>query len=141
MAAGGDGVVSAEKTERVAASVDRPGSAGGWVMLQPMVAASRTILERPASLTEGVVEAMPIKVVKPIYPKAAQDSGLAGIVQVRATIAKNGRIVKAHAVTGPPVLRVAAEDALKQWRYQPTLLNGNPVEAKAVVEFRFGPNE
>ena len=129
------------QTEHKVASASRPESVGQWVMLQPTVAISRTITARPNNLTEGVVEAMAIHVVKPVYPQSAQDAHLGGLVQVRATIQKSGRIAKAHAVSGPPVLRVAAEDALKQWRYEPTLLNGHAVDTKAVVEFRFGLND
>lgn len=77
--------------------------------------------------------------VKPIYPEAAQDAGREGDVTIDAVIGKDG-LVTAARVTSPevhPDLAAAAIDAVRQWKYSPTLLNGNPVEVVMSVSVAF----
>jgi periplasmic protein TonB len=56
---------------------------------------------------------------------------------VEATIGRDGRVRSARAVSGPPLLRRAAEDAVRQWRYQPGMLNGEPMEVTTQVDVGF----
>jgi protein TonB len=73
----------------------------------------------------------------PDYPKLARDSGASGIVELTATIGTNGRVKSVVVVKGHPLLRQAAVDAVKQWVYKPTILNGMPVEAQTQVVLNF----
>ena len=71
------------------------------------------------------------------YPKMAKQTGAKGVVKLMATIATDGSIKKVTVVSGHPLLTGAAVDAVKQWRYRPTLLNGQAVEAETQVLINF----
>jgi protein TonB len=73
----------------------------------------------------------------PFFPPAAKRAHVTGLVTVEAVIGKDGKVVEAHAVSGPSVFRWIAEDAFRRWRYEPTLLDGQPVERVAQVDFCF----
>jgi TonB family protein len=75
--------------------------------------------------------------VEPVYPPEAQTEHIAGVVVVRLVIDKNGGVLNADYVSGPPVLVAAAIEAIKQWKYQPYLLNGVLVEVETTVEISF----
>jgi protein TonB len=71
------------------------------------------------------------------YPKIAKQTGAKGTVTLTATIAKDGSIKAVKVVAGHPMLVAAAAEAVKQWRYRPTLLNGQPVESETQVLVNF----
>src|SRR5262249_54374908 len=71
------------------------------------------------------------------YPKIAKQTGAKGTVTLSATIAKDGTIKAVKVVSGHPMLVAAASEAVKQWRYRPTLLNGQPVESETQVLVNF----
>jgi protein TonB len=71
------------------------------------------------------------------YPKIAKQTGAKGVVTLNATIGADGNIKKVKVVSGHPMLTSAAVDAVKQWRYRPTLLNGQPVETETQVLVNF----
>ena len=71
------------------------------------------------------------------YPKIAKQTGAKGTVTLNATIGKDGSIKSVKIVSGHPMLTGAAVEAVKQWRYRPTLLNGQPVETDTVVMVNF----
>ena len=71
------------------------------------------------------------------YPKIAKQTGAKGTVTLTATIGKDGNIKSVKVVSGHPMLTNAAVEAVKQWRYRPTLLNGQPVEAETQVLVNF----
>jgi protein TonB len=71
------------------------------------------------------------------YPKIAKQTGAKGTVRLLATIGTDGSIKKVKVVSGHPMLTNAAAEAVKQWRYRPTLLNGQPVEAETEVLVNF----
>ena len=73
----------------------------------------------------------------PIFPELARKSGASGEVRVRATVGPDGRVKAARAVSGHPLLRPAAIDAVKQWVYRPTMLNGAPIEAETEIVLNF----
>jgi TonB family protein len=74
-----------------------------------------------------------VKKVTPVYPKAAKDAHIQGKVVLDVAISKEGRVTSVEPVSGPAELIQSAVDAVKQWEYRPTLLNGNPVEVKSDV--------
>ncbi len=75
--------------------------------------------------------------VEPIYPKNAKASRISGIVRLRATISKTGDIVDLRAECGPELLKQASLEAVRQWRYRPYLLNGEPVEVETTIVVTF----
>jgi protein TonB len=78
--------------------------------------------------------------VQPDYPVLARQERISGVVVVNAVIDEHGNVVQAHVVSGHPLLITAALNAVLQWRYEPTLLNGTPVavEMEVNVNFKLG---
>jgi TonB family protein len=79
---------------------------------------------------------------KPIYPTNAESAGIDGTVLLRAVITIEGNVIGLSVLPSPlsssdPALKEAAMDAARQWRYQPTLLNGKPVEVITTVSVNF----
>ncbi len=71
------------------------------------------------------------------YPKIAKQTGARGTVTINATIGADGNIKKVKVVSGHPMLANAAAEAVKQWRYRPCLLNGQPIESETTVLVNF----
>jgi TonB family protein len=79
----------------------------------------------------------PVKVVKPVYPAAALKAGVEGVVNLEVFVSKDGRVENAKAMNGPTPLRQAAIDALKQWEWEPFLLNSSAIRVRTRVTLRF----
>jgi periplasmic protein TonB len=77
--------------------------------------------------------AMLVHRVEPVYPTLAKQLGRAGKVELRAVIAADGTIHSLQVVGGDPLFYQSALDAVRQWRYQPTVLNGLPVEIDTFI--------
>jgi TonB family protein len=75
--------------------------------------------------------------VRPVYPKAAKKAHIEGTVRFDAVISATGELSDIHLVSGNPMLVPVAMDAVKQWRYAPTLLNGELVEVKTTIDVNF----
>ena len=80
-----------------------------------------------------------VKYVAPVYPEAAITARVSGIVIVEATVGKDGAVTDAHVIRSIAQLDQAALDAVKQWKYTPTTLNGNPVPVIMTVTVNFTP--
>jgi protein TonB len=93
--------------------------------------------EPPRLVSQGVMNARAISQPSPIYPPLARQARIQGRVQLEAFISKIGTIESLRLVSGHPLLAQAALDAVKQWRYRPTLLNGEPVEVLTTIEVNF----
>jgi periplasmic protein TonB len=78
-----------------------------------------------------------IRKVIPEYPRLAREARISGVVHLIGTIAKDGTIRDLRLVDGHPMLARAALEAVEQWVYEPTLLNGEPVEVIAPIEVSF----
>jgi protein TonB len=78
-----------------------------------------------------------IKDVRPVYPPIAQSARVSGVVIIEATIGTDGRVKDAKVLRSIPLLDQAALDAVKQWQYSPTLLNGVPVSVIMTVTVNF----
>ncbi|MFY9753012.1 MAG: TonB family protein [Candidatus Acidiferrales bacterium] len=85
----------------------------------------------------NVQQAKMLRMVNPIYPAIAKTAHVQGTIILHAIIAKDGAISSLQYVSGPPLLMRAAMDAVNQWRYQPTLLNGDPVEVDTTIQVVF----
>ena len=73
----------------------------------------------------------------PEYPKMAQQMGQKGVVELVATIGIDGKVKGVKVLKGPPMLQKAAQEAVMQWVYKPTLLNGTPVENETHISITF----
>ena len=73
----------------------------------------------------------------PVYPPLAKQARIQGVVRLDAIIGKDGTMKDLRAASGHPLLVPAALEAVRQWVYKPTLLNGNPVEVVTVVDVNF----
>lgn len=78
-----------------------------------------------------------VRQVQPRYPEIARDMHLAGTVRLEAIIGTDGTVRSLNLLSGNPILARAAVDAVHQWRYRPTLLNGAPVEVETYITVNF----
>jgi TonB family protein len=92
---------------------------------------------RRVRVSQTFMETLLLSRVEPIYPPEAQTEHMEGTVVVRVTVDKGGNVYKVKNVSGPPVLVPAAIEAVKQWKYQPYLLNGEATEVESTVEISF----
>jgi periplasmic protein TonB len=84
-----------------------------------------------------VQAAMLTKRVEPVYPPAVIEARLMGVVKLSVVLAPDGKVQQIQVDGGHPLLIPAAVEAVRQWEYKPTLLNGKPVEVVTVVEVVF----
>lgn len=75
--------------------------------------------------------------VEPFYPDAARMSKLTGVVEVDIVIGDTGKVTSAKAVSGHPIFRRTAEDAVRQWRFEPALVDGKPAASRRRVRIAF----
>ena len=117
----------------------------------------------PGPISNGPPEAPPVRVEKPspdvpipvgglirqpvkiggqppVYPQIAQQAHVQGVVIIEATIGTDGKVMNARVLRSIPLLDQAALDAVKQWQYSPTLLNGIPVAVIMTVTVNFSLN-
>jgi TonB family protein len=85
----------------------------------------------------NVQQANLINQVPPVYPPLAMQAKIEGVVQMSAIIDKEGRVANLQLMSGHPLLVPAALEAVKQWVYKPTLLNGQPVEVATQINVNF----
>jgi len=87
----------------------------------------------------GLIQATKLVTMKkPDYPPSARAKGIQGVVLLQAVISKEGVPLGLKVISSPdPALSQAAEDAVHEWRYEPTLLNGQPIEVVTTVAVRF----
>lgn len=86
---------------------------------------------------EGVQSGLLVYRVDPRYPQLAMNAGISGTVELRAIIGRDGRVRSVEVLSGSALLTAAAVSAVKEWRYRPTLLNGEAVEVETRVTVHF----
>ena len=91
----------------------------------------------PLPRSEGVMTAALIYKLQPQYPAIARTIHLAGTVYLRAIIGTDGTVRQLVVISGNPILANPALQAVRQWRYQPTRLNGEPVEVETFITVNF----
>jgi protein TonB len=112
-------------------------------LFQPVVQPKAPIAEppltpaKPQRVGGDVQAAKLIKKVIPVYPPLARQARVSGTVQLIGVIAKDGTIQQLQVVSGHPLLVKSALDAVRQWIYRPTLLNGQAVEVIAPIDVNF----
>jgi protein TonB len=78
--------------------------------------------------------------VQPVYPEDARLGRISGTVRLHVIIGTDGTMKQLEVISGHPMLQKAALDAVRQWRYQQTLLNGEPVEVDTTIDVIFSLN-
>ncbi|HEV2488742.1 MAG TPA: energy transducer TonB [Candidatus Acidoferrales bacterium] len=104
----------------------------GWTIAPPVPAPSRRIRQ-----SEGIQAGLLIHRVDPPYPQLARIAHISGTVELRAIIGRDGSVRSVEVLSGSPLLVRAAVDAVRQWRYRPTLLDGEAVEVETRITVRF----
>jgi len=85
----------------------------------------------------NVQSAKLVRQPRPNYPPLAKQARISGVVKLSAVISKDGTIKELQVISGHPLLVPSALEAVKQWVYQPTLLNGEPVEVQTQIDVNF----
>ncbi len=87
---------------------------------------------------EAAIQAtMLTKKTAPVYPNLAAAARVQGVVRFEATINTEGKVQNVHLIAGPPLLVQAAAEAVRQWEYRPTILNGIPVSVSTTIDVEF----
>jgi protein TonB len=126
-------------------TVPSEGSRTGEPGITGALVASDRQTAAPQSAPSGIRIAGNLQAAKllrgqlPTYPELAKKSGIEGNVRLEALINRDGTIKGLTTISGHPLLVPAALDAVKQWVYQPTLLNGTPVEVVTEIIVSFPP--
>jgi len=94
-------------------------------------------LDSGINLMSDVVKGRATRKVQPAYPEIARTAKASGVVLVQITINESGEVINAQIIRGHPMFNDAALQAAKQWRFNPTILNGQPVKVKGVLTFNF----
>jgi periplasmic protein TonB len=103
----------------------------------PPVKVEKPVTPQRIRVGGNVQQAKLIRQPKPIYPPLAKQARISGVVRLNAIIGKDGTIQNLTVASGHPLLVPAAMEAVKQWVYQPTLLNGEPVEVVTQIDVNF----
>jgi len=103
----------------------------------PVVAAPKPVAPQRIRVGGNVQQAKLLNQPKPVYPPLAKQARIQGTVRFNAIIGRDGAIQNLTVVSGHPLLVPSALEAVRQWRYQPTLLNGEPVEVVTQIDVNF----
>src|SRR5205809_4917042 len=112
------------------------GVIGGIISSTP-VAVPKVATPQRVRVSLGVSQGLLIKKVQPAYPPLARQARIQGTVLLQAQISKEGTIEHLTLISGHPMLAPAAIEAVKQWRYKPYILNGEPVEVDTQITVNF----
>ncbi|MGA1984860.1 MAG: energy transducer TonB [Candidatus Sulfotelmatobacter sp.] len=112
------------------------GVIGGIISATP-VAVPKVATPTRVRVSSGVSSGLLIRKVNPAYPPLARQARIQGVVILQAQISKDGSIENLQLISGHPMLAPAAIEAVKQWKYKPYLLNGEPVEVDTQVQVNF----
>jgi TonB family protein len=123
--AAADGVSGKEKAEAIAAKAKAAAAAKAKATIAPVRIGGQ--IKPPTKIND----------VKPVYPAIAQSARVSGVVTIEATIGSDGKVTDAKVVRSIPLLDQAALDAVRQWEYMPTLLNGVPVPVLTTITINF----
>src|ERR1700733_11807955 len=117
-----------------------PGGVMGGIGNAPAPVVKVAPPKGPARVSSGVVAGNKLSAANPVYPPITSAAHVSGAVVLHAIISKSGSIENLEVISGPEMLRNAATEAVRSWRYKPYILNGEPteVETTVTVNFNFG---
>lgn len=135
------GVSSTRRAEDVAAPPSIAVANLNDSQLSGLMASATPALPKQAlgsvRISQGVSQGLLIKRVPPVYPSAAKATHTQGEVRIEATINKEGMVVNPKVLRGDAILAHAAVEAVRQWRYKPYRLDGQPVEIQTEITINF----
>jgi TonB family protein len=114
-------------------TVDR----GSGAQLVPAAPPFRLFRADPMSVSAGVMTGNLIYKADPVYPEIAKAAHVQGAVILHAIISKTGTVERLDVISGPGMLVSSAQDAVRQWKYKPYLLNGEPVEVETSITVNY----
>jgi len=126
-----------QETVQAPNAMDLAGAADPKV---PNIASGPVNVPKPTQVlrvSQGVMEGLLVKRVQPRYPAQAMQMRIQGSVEMQATISKTGDITNLKVLSGDGLLSRAAQEAVKQWKYKPYYLNGEPVEIQTQILVNF----
>jgi protein TonB len=109
----------------------------GGVLNSTPTAVPKVATPNKIRVSQGVSEGLLQHKVTPQYPPLARQARIQGDVILKAVIGKDGSIQNLQVVSGHPMLSAAAINAVKQWKYKPYYLNGQPVEVETTIDVKF----
>jgi periplasmic protein TonB len=112
------------------------GVIGGIISSTP-VAVPKVATPQRVRVSQGVTSGLLIRKIQPAYPPLARQARIQGNVLLQAEISKDGSIENLRLISGHPMLAPAAIEAVKQWKYKPYILNGEPVEVDTQITVIF----
>jgi protein TonB len=112
------------------------GVIGGIISSTP-VAVPKVATPQRVRVSQGVSQGLLVRKVQPNYPPLARQARIQGSVLLQAEISKDGSIENLRLISGHPMLAPAAIEAVKQWKYKPYFLNGEPVEVETQITVNF----
>ncbi|MFL6208008.1 MAG: TonB family protein [Pyrinomonadaceae bacterium] len=138
--------VAKPKVENTPAPVNSPAGAATTTNASPQAAQPDTT--KQAETNTAAATAQPLEVgamlitkakdkVAPSYPAQARTTRVTGTVTVFLTVDEKGEVAEVKRTNGPELLRRAAEDAARRWKFKPTLVNGQPVRVAGYINFNF----
>ena len=136
---------AANSSGEVALNIQMPGSSvSGGGVLGGIIGSVPAGAAPPAAdgtkrITIGgnVQQAKLVSQPKPVYPPLAKQARISGVVHLQAIIGKEGNVINLAVISGHPLLIPSALEAVKQWVYQKTLLNGEPVEVSTQIDVNY----
>jgi periplasmic protein TonB len=109
----------------------------GSVLSSTPTVAPKIATPQRVRVSSGVVQGLLVKKVNPVYPPLARQARIQGVVILQAQISKEGNIENLQLISGHPMLAPAAIEAVRQWKYRPYLLNGEPCEVDTQIQVNF----
>ena len=138
------GGAKAQQADETAPALPSTVASANDTSVNGLISSTPSSVARPSLATirvsQGVSQGLVIKRVQPKYPAAALATHTAGAVQIEATVSKDGTVTNLKVLSGDPMLAHAAADAVRQWRYKPYYLDGEPVEIQTQITVNFKPN-
>ncbi len=135
----GAGSSPVDKPAPLVTSVAKPVSAKGAAMVTGSPLQPGAVAPMPEVITgsAGVMAGNLVSSPAPAYPVAASSAGIQGEVVVEAVVGRDGEVVDTRVVSGPPMLRAAALDAVQRWRYRPYEVDGKTIEVATTARLEF----
>jgi protein TonB len=103
-------------------------------------ARTEDVAKQPRTIKSVIIQGTAIRKVEPQYPRLAVNIGASGAVLVEVIIGEQGNVISARALSGHPILKNCAVEAARGWKWNPTFLNGVPVQVIGTITFNFNLN-
>jgi TonB family protein len=104
----------------------------------PEMAGGKQLADKPAArVSSGITQGLVLKKVPPLYPEQARRARIQGSVHMSVVISKTGDVVDVEVIDGPIELVVSAVNAVRQWKYRPYVLQGEPVAVDTVITVNY----